>query len=121
MMPGGLQLFKVGSNMKVHALDRLIDLTQMRTPEGAVTKVKVMAASESGGSGKEVPSKVLAIEQVIQSSWVHCKTDRGRSGKTAAAAKTGEKQADRHSGDVYDLGPGYQHDSSWRRGHAGRV
>ncbi|NMI04486.1 phage portal protein [Paenibacillus sp. SZ31] len=62
MTPGGLQLFQVGSNAKVHELDRLIDLTQMRTLEGAVTKVKVMAASEST-SGKEVPSKVLAIEQ----------------------------------------------------------
>jgi hypothetical protein len=62
MTPGGLQLFKVGSNAKVYELDRLIDLTQMRTLEGAVTKVKVMAASESG-NGKEVPSKVLAIEQ----------------------------------------------------------
>ncbi|WP_339259375.1 phage portal protein [Paenibacillus sp. FSL R5-0749] len=62
MTPGGLQLFQVGSNAKVYELDRLIDLTQMRTLEGAVTKVKVMAASESG-SGKEVPSKVLAIEQ----------------------------------------------------------
>ena len=62
MTPGGLQLFQIGSNAKVYELDRLIDLTQMRTLEGAVTKVKVMAASESG-SGKEVPSKVLAIEQ----------------------------------------------------------
>ncbi|MGO4730843.1 XkdQ/YqbQ family protein [Paenibacillus sp. 2KB_22] len=62
MTPGGLQLFQVGSNAKVHELDRLIDLTQMRTLEGAVTKVKVLAASEST-SGKEVPSKVLAIEQ----------------------------------------------------------
>ncbi|HBU80639.1 MAG TPA: phage portal protein [Paenibacillus sp.] len=62
MTPSGLQLFKVGSNAKVHELDRLIDLTQMRTLEGAVTKVKVMAASESS-NGKEVPSKVLAIEQ----------------------------------------------------------
>ncbi|MEK4662097.1 phage portal protein [Priestia sp. FSL H7-0729] len=62
MTPGGLQLFQIGSNAKVHELDRLIDLTQMRTLEGAVTKVKVMAASEST-SGKEVPSKVLAIEQ----------------------------------------------------------
>ncbi|MBT2287352.1 phage portal protein [Paenibacillus polymyxa] len=62
MTPGGLQLFQVGSNAKVYELDRLIDLTQMRTLEGAVTKVKVMAASESG-SGKEVPSKVLAMEQ----------------------------------------------------------
>ncbi|KAA8747327.1 phage portal protein [Paenibacillus sp. UASWS1643] len=62
MTPGGLQLFQVGSNAKVYELDRLIDLTQMRTLEGAVTKVKVMAASEST-SGKEVPSKVLAIEQ----------------------------------------------------------
>lgn len=62
MTPGGLQLFQIGSNAKVYELDRLIDLTQMRTLEGAVTKVKVMAASEST-SGKEVPSKVLAIEQ----------------------------------------------------------
>lgn len=62
MTPAGLQLFKVGSNAKVYELDRLIDLSQMRTMEGAVTKVKVMAASESS-SGKEVPSKVLAIEQ----------------------------------------------------------
>lgn len=62
MTPGGLQLFQVGSNAKVYELDRLIDLTQMRTLEGAVTKVKVLAASEST-SGKEVPSKVLAMEQ----------------------------------------------------------
>lgn len=62
MTSGGLQLFQVGSNAKVYELDRLIDLTQMRTLEGAVTKVKVMAASDSG-NGKEVPSKVLAIEQ----------------------------------------------------------
>ncbi|WP_338542035.1 XkdQ/YqbQ family protein [Paenibacillus tundrae] len=87
MTSGGLQLYQVGSNTKVHELDRLIDLTQMRTLEGAVTKVKVMAASESG-SGKEVPSKVLAIEQdgVAELGTLQ-KLVEDDQVKTAAAAK----------------------------------
>ncbi|WP_339785716.1 phage portal protein [Paenibacillus sp. FSL R7-0313] len=88
MTPGGLQLFQVGSNAKVYELDRLIDLTQMRTLEGAVTKVKVMAASESGGSGKEVPSKVLAIEQSdTEQLGTLQKLIEDDQVKTAAAAK----------------------------------
>ncbi|WP_411345507.1 phage portal protein [Paenibacillus sp. WLX1005] len=62
MTSRGLELFELGSNSKVQELDRLIDLTQMRTLEGAVTKVKVLAANEAT-NGKEVPSKVLAIEE----------------------------------------------------------
>ncbi|MDO3408553.1 phage portal protein [Saccharibacillus sp. CPCC 101409] len=58
----GLELFKLGSNTKVHELDRLIDVAQMRTLEGAVTKVKVLADAESS-SGKEVPSKILTVEE----------------------------------------------------------
>ncbi|MDQ0170258.1 XkdQ/YqbQ family protein [Paenibacillus tundrae] len=87
MMSSGLQLYKIGSNTKVHELDRLIDLTQMRTLEGAVTKVKVMAASESG-SGKEVPSKVLAIEQEgVAELGTLQKLVEDDQVKTAAAAK----------------------------------
>ncbi|CAH1203929.1 phage portal protein [Paenibacillus sp. JJ-223] len=87
MTPAGLQLFKVGSNAKVHELDRLIDLSQMRTLEGAVTKAKVMAASESS-SGKEVPSKVLAIEeQGIAELGTLQKLFQDDQVKTAAAAK----------------------------------
>lgn len=87
MTPGGLQLFKVGSNAKVYELDRLIDLSQMRTLEGAVTKVKVMAASESS-SGKEVPSKVLAIEQDgVEELGTLQKLIEDDQVKTAAAAK----------------------------------
>lgn len=87
MTSSGLQLYKVGSNTKVHELDRLIDLTQMRTLEGAVTKVKVMAASESG-SGKEVPSKVLAIEQEgVAELGTLQKLIEDDQVKTAAAAK----------------------------------
>ncbi|WP_411735917.1 phage portal protein [Paenibacillus sp. M2] len=87
MTPGGLQLFQVGSNAKVYELDRLIDLTQMRTLEGAVTKVKVMAASESP-SGKEVPSKVLAIEQDrVEELGTLQKLIEDDQVKTAAAAK----------------------------------
>lgn len=62
MTSRGLELFELGSNSKVQELDRLIDLTQMRTLEGAVTKVKVLAANEAT-NGKEVPSKVLAVEE----------------------------------------------------------
>lgn len=62
MTSRGLELFELGSNSKVVELDRLIDLTQMRTLEGAVTKVRVLAASESS-DGKEVPSKALAVEE----------------------------------------------------------
>lgn len=58
----GLELFKLGSNTKVHTLDRLIDVAQMRTLEGAVTKVKVLADAASS-SGKEVPSKILTVEE----------------------------------------------------------
>ncbi|MEW4430094.1 phage portal protein [Paenibacillus pabuli] len=87
MTPAGLQLFKVGSNAQVYELDRLIDLSQMRTLEGAVTKVKVMAASESS-SGKEVPSKVLAIEQDgVEELGTLQKLIEDDQVKTAAAAK----------------------------------
>ncbi|WJH30968.1 phage portal protein [Paenibacillus sp. CC-CFT742] len=87
MTSAGLQLFKVGSNAKVYELDRLIDLSQMRTLEGAVTKVKVMAASESS-SGKEVPSKVLAIEQDgVEELGTLQKLIEDDQVKTAAAAK----------------------------------
>ncbi len=61
MTSRGLELFELGSNSEVIELDRLIDLTQMRTLEGAITKVKVLAANEAV-NGKEVPSKVLAVE-----------------------------------------------------------
>ncbi len=61
MTSRGLELFELGSNSEVLQLDRLIDLTQLRTLEGAITKVKVLAANETT-SGKEVPSKVLAVE-----------------------------------------------------------
>lgn len=62
MTSKGLSLFEIGSNSEVVELDHLIDLTQMRTLEGAVTKVKILATSESSGD-KEVPSKVLAVEE----------------------------------------------------------
>lgn len=58
----GLELFKLGSNTQVHELDRLIDVAQMRTLEGAVTKVKVLAAADSS-NGKEVKSKILTVDE----------------------------------------------------------
>ncbi|CAM3494684.1 MULTISPECIES: XkdQ/YqbQ family protein [Saccharibacillus] len=58
----GLELFKLGSNAQVHELDRLIDVAQMRTLEGAVTKVKVLAAADSS-NGKEVKSKILTVDE----------------------------------------------------------
>ncbi|GAB6988044.1 XkdQ/YqbQ family protein [Paenibacillus pini] len=63
MTSGGLQLFKLGSNDSPYVLDGMIDLTQLRTLEGTVTKVKVMTANENVGSGQEVPSKVLAVAE----------------------------------------------------------
>lgn len=62
MTSRGLELFELGSNTQVHELDRLIDVAQMRTLEGAVTKVKVLAAAESS-NGKEVASKILTVEE----------------------------------------------------------
>lgn len=62
MTSRGLELFELGSNTRVHELDRLIDVAQMRTLEGAVTKVKVLAAAESS-NGKEVASKILTVEE----------------------------------------------------------
>lgn len=62
MTSRGLELFELGSNKQPYELDRLIDVAQMRTLEGAVTKVKVLAAAESSG-GKEVPSKILTVEE----------------------------------------------------------
>ncbi|WP_025678608.1 XkdQ/YqbQ family protein [Paenibacillus polymyxa] len=63
MTSSGLELFKIGSNPSPYVLDRFIDLTQLRTLEGAVTKVKVMTADENAGSGQEVPSKILAVAE----------------------------------------------------------
>ncbi|OWA34366.1 phage portal protein [Saccharibacillus sp. O16] len=62
MTSRGLELFELGSNKQIYELDHLIDVAQMRTLEGAVTKVKILAGSESS-SEQEVPSKVLAVEE----------------------------------------------------------
>ncbi|HAF97083.1 phage portal protein [Paenibacillus sp. FSL K6-1566] len=62
MIPSGLELYELGSNREVYVLETLTDTIQQRTLEGAATKVKVLATSASE-TGKEVPSKVMAIEE----------------------------------------------------------
>lgn len=62
MNPSGFELYELGTNKDVYVLETVTDTTQSRTLEGAATKVKVLATTASE-SGKEVPSKVLAIEE----------------------------------------------------------
>lgn len=62
MISSGLELYELGTNKDVYILESITDTTQTRTLEGAATKVKVLATSASE-TGKEVPSKVMAIEK----------------------------------------------------------
>jgi hypothetical protein len=61
MTPDGLGLFVIGSNETVWALETsgsIESITQRRTLEGAITKVKVLGKEES----PEKPTEVLAVE-----------------------------------------------------------
>ncbi|GIO67839.1 MAG TPA: phage portal protein [Paenibacillus cookii] len=60
MISSGLELYELGTNPEVYILEHVTDTTQSRTLEGAATQVKVLATTASE-SGKEVPSKVMAI------------------------------------------------------------
>lgn len=62
MIASGLELYELGTNKEVYILEAITDTTQSRTMEGAATKVKVLATAASE-TGKEVPSKVMAIEE----------------------------------------------------------
>lgn len=62
MIASGLELYELGTNPDVYVLEAVTDTMQTRTLEGAATKVKVLATAASE-TGKEVPSKVLAIEE----------------------------------------------------------
>ncbi|OIB00184.1 phage portal protein [Paenibacillus sp. LC231] len=62
MISSGLELYELGTNKDVYILEAITDTTQSRTLEGAATKVKVLATAASE-TGKEVPSKVMAIEE----------------------------------------------------------
>lgn len=62
MISSGLELYELGTNKEVYILEAITDTTQSRTLEGAATKVKVLATAASE-TGKEVPSKVMAIEE----------------------------------------------------------
>lgn len=62
MISSGLELYELGTNNEVYILEAITDTTQSRTLEGAATKVKVLATAASE-TGKEVPSKVMAIEE----------------------------------------------------------
>jgi hypothetical protein len=62
MISSGLELYELGTNKDVYVLERVTETTQSRTLEGAATKVKVLATAASE-TGKEVPSKVMAIEE----------------------------------------------------------
>lgn len=59
MTPAGLELFKIGSNATVWKLQAMEEVSQSRTLEGAVTRVKVLGSRETAGN--EAPSPVLAV------------------------------------------------------------
>lgn len=90
MTPAGLELFKIGSNKTVWNLEAVEDVTQVRTLEGAITKVKVIGnAEQSGKSGPDSPSPVLAIvsSPEIPKLGTLQKIVQDEDTKTAAAAK----------------------------------
>lgn len=90
MTPAGLELFKIGSNKTVWNLEAVEDVTQVRTLEGALTKVKVIGnAEQSGKSGPDSPSPVLAIASSpeIPKLGTLQKIVQDEDTKTAAAAK----------------------------------
>lgn len=65
MTPNGLELYRLGSNETVWLLepDRNVEeITQRRTIENAVTRVKVLGV-QNGGASEEILSPVLVIEQ----------------------------------------------------------
>ena len=89
MTPAGLELFKIGSNETVWNLEAVEEVTQVRTLEGAITKVKVIGNSENGKSGADSPSPVLAIASSpdIPKLGTLQKIVQNEETKTTAAAK----------------------------------
>lgn len=90
MTPAGLELFKIGSNKTVWKLEAVEDVTQVRTLEGAITRVKVIGnGSENGKSGVDSPSPVLAIASSpeIPKLGTLQKIVQNEETKTTAAAK----------------------------------
>ena len=119
MIASGLELYELGTNKEVYILEAITDTTQSRTLEGAATKVKVLATAASE-TGKEVPSKVMAIEEkdiakygqlqaIIQDDEV----------KSPAAPPVGPEQTERDSGDHLPECTRCQYDPRRRCGHAG--
>ena len=89
MTPAGLELFKIGSNETVWNLEAVEEVTQVRTLEGAITKVKVIGNSKNGKSGADSPSPVLAIASSpdIPKLGTLQKIVQNEETKTTAAAK----------------------------------
>lgn len=62
MSPAGLELFKIGSNTTVWKLKAIEEVNQLRTLEGAITKVKVIGSgNETKQSSEDLPSQFLAV------------------------------------------------------------
>ena len=119
MISSGLELYELGTNKEVYILEAITDTTQSRTLEGAATKVKVLATAASE-TGKEVPSKVMAIEEkniakygqlqaIIQDDEV----------KSPAAARQLARSKLRGFGRPSPQCTRYQYDPRRRCGHAG--
>lgn len=64
MSPSGLQLFKVGSNKTVWELQSIEELTQTRTLEGAITKVKVIGTEDRKEKKKTKSSEKTATPEI---------------------------------------------------------
>lgn len=62
MTPAGLELFRIGSNTTVWKLEAIEEVSQLRTLEGAITKVKVIGSGdESKQTSEDLPSQFLAV------------------------------------------------------------
>ena len=103
MIASGLELYELGSNKEVYVLESFTDTTQMRTLEGAATKVKVLTTTASE-TGKEVPSKVLAIEEKDVEKYGQLqKIIQDDEAKSKAAAKELAKSALRGIQETFSL------------------
>ncbi|NWL89561.1 phage portal protein [Paenibacillus sp. 79R4] len=73
MTPGGLELFKVGSNKDVYVLEAIEETTQSRTLDGTITKVKVIGTEDrkekkkskkKGSSGNVEIPEGMTLEEI---------------------------------------------------------
>ncbi|SFH21087.1 hypothetical protein SAMN05660649_04258 [Desulfotomaculum arcticum] len=94
MTPSGLELFELGANKTVWALEtgqNVEEVNQRRTLEGAVTQVKVLGAGQEEGRSpvlaleKGDTAKLGTIQKVIQDSKITTVADAKQSAKEMLA------------------------------------